>query len=72
MFETFTWITSAASLVGVVLNIRHDRRCFIVWGITNASWAAIDASREIWAQSLLQLVYCGLSVWGYCRWRIER
>jgi len=34
----WTWLLTVASLVGVVLNIRKDRRCFAIWIATNAGW----------------------------------
>lgn len=66
---TLHWITAAASLVGVVLNIRHDRRCFYIWAVTNAIWTAIDATHGIYAQAVLQAIYCGLAVYGIYAWR---
>ena len=69
MFELITWTISALSIIGVVLNIHHRRACFIVWGVTNVAWMGIDASRGIWAQAALQACYCGLSVYGYWKWK---
>lgn len=69
MIESLKWATAAASLVGVVLNIRHDRRCFYIWTATNAAWTVIDASHGIWSQAVLQAMYCGLAVWGILAWK---
>jgi len=66
------WIITAASLVGVVLNIRHDRRCFIVWGITNAGWFAIDWHAGIYSQAALQAVYFVLSAYGWISWGMSK
>lgn len=63
------WIVTAASLVGVILNIKKRRSCFVVWGVTNASWAVIDFSKGIPAQGVLFTVYFALSVWGLIEWR---
>jgi nicotinamide riboside transporter PnuC len=65
----FTWALTLASLVGVVLNIRLDRRCFYVWVLTNAAWMAVDFSRQLYAQSALFAVYFALSVWGIFQWK---
>lgn len=65
------WLATVASLIGVILNIRHDRRCFIVWGITNAIWVVVDASSGVWSQATLQAVYCVLSVYGFMKWKIK-
>jgi len=67
----FTWIVAAIALVGVVLNIRKDPRCFILWGFTNYAWAYVDLFKGIYAQALLQLVYFFLSVYGYMTWKAE-
>ena len=69
MSESATWLLTFASLAGVLLNIHHRRECFIVWGITNASWAVVDFLYGIPSQGTLQAVYCGLSVYGWVAWR---
>ena len=35
-FEFFKWSLAILSLVGVILNVHHDRRCFYIWAVTNA------------------------------------
>ena len=56
-----TWIIAAASLIGVWLNIRKDRRCFAVWLATNATWAVVDLRAGLPAQAALMAVYAGLA-----------
>lgn len=68
-FDLFTWLTAAASILGTVLNIRHDRRCFWIWTGTNAAWTVIDLAYGVWAQAFLQGVYLGLALWGLVAWR---
>lgn len=62
------WITAAISLAGVWLNIRKHHACFILWGISNASWTIVDAVHGIWAQAALQFVYFVLSLYGLSKW----
>ena len=64
LFAAFQWATTAASLAGVVLNIRRMRACFYVWAGTNAAWAAVDAWYGIWPQAFLQAAYFCLALWG--------
>jgi len=64
-----TWIITAASLIGVVLNIRLDRRCFYVWCVTNSAWMVIDYNKGLYAQSVLFAVYFALSIWGVYSWQ---
>ena len=67
--QLLSWTTTVLSLSGVVLNIKRQRVCFYLWGVSNASWCLIDAYHGIWAQSALQAVYLGLSVWGIVAWK---
>jgi nicotinamide riboside transporter PnuC len=63
------WLIAAASLAGVVLNIRRRRACFAIWMATNTSWCVVDAHAGLPAQASLMAVYAGLAVWGYLAWR---
>ena len=40
------WMLTAASLVGVVLNIKKNKACFAIWAVTNAAWAVIDYTAD--------------------------
>ena len=44
------WMLTLLSLVGVVLNIKKKRICFIIWAITNLSWAIVDFKANLPAQ----------------------
>ena len=66
--STIYWVTSAASLVGVWLNIRRHVACFYIWLCTNAIWTVADFRHGIYAQGSLQLVYAALSVYGIWSW----
>jgi len=66
-----TWALAALSIVGVILNIRHKKICFIVWMASNGSWAIIDYRAGLYAQSALFVVYFALAVWGWWAWRKE-
>jgi len=65
----FTWIITVISLVGVVLNIRQDRRCFYLWAVTNSSWMAVDFINGLHAQAAMFFVYLVLSIWGIWSWK---
>ena len=69
--ETVSWITSAVALVGVFLNIKKDKRCFMIWAVTNFVWTFVDMDKGIYAQAALQLVYCYLSLYGLATWGSE-
>lgn len=69
--ETFSWIVSAAALVGVWMNVKRIKWCFAIWAFTNLSWFLIDLTKGIMAQAVLMYVYMLLSVWGLFEWTAE-
>jgi nicotinamide riboside transporter PnuC len=67
-----TWLLTVLSLIGVALNIRQNRACFFIWCVTNTSWAAVDYSKELYAQSFMFLVYLAFSIWGIIEWKRKK
>ncbi|MBU0479088.1 nicotinamide mononucleotide transporter family protein [bacterium] len=67
-----TWSMTLLSIIGVILNIKKKRICFVLWSITNVSWCIYDFTIQAYAQSFLFLVYLGLSIWGIFEWKKER
>ncbi len=63
------WLLAFLSVVGVVLNVRKDRRGFIFWMVSNAGWIVIDWMHGIYAQSVLFMIYFFLALWGWFRWK---
>lgn len=59
---------AALSLLGVWLNIHGYRICFVIWAVTNASWAIIDLRHGLPQQAALQTVYFTLSLYGIWKW----
>jgi hypothetical protein len=65
------WLLTVLSLIGVVLNIKKKRSCFVIWAFTNASWAVIDYQAGLHAQAALFAVYFCLAIWGLVEWRVN-
>lgn len=63
------WLLTGLSLVGVILNIKKKRSCFVVWGFTNAAWAMIDLYVGLYAQAALFAIYFLLAIWGFMVWK---
>jgi len=63
-----SWIVSVIALIGVWLNIRKDKRCFILWAGTNFFWCIYDYALGATAQSALFLFYFLLSIYGLWEW----
>ena len=68
MIHDAMWLVTIAALWGVVLNIRRQRVCFIVWGVTNALWVVYDAWIGAWPQAALFWVYYCTCFWGWHVW----
>ena len=69
MLSNLMWIVTAASLVGVVMNIKKLRVCFFIWLFTNSLWCAYDFYIQAYAQSALFFVYVLLAIWGIIAWK---
>lgn len=63
-----TWVLAGLSLMGVWLNIKKKRLCFIVWSLTNIVWCIIDFKAGLPAQGCLFGVYFVLAVTGWFQW----
>ncbi len=63
------WIITVLSIIGVVLNIKKNKYCFIIWTITNGSWCIYDFIIGAYAQSFLFLIYFILAIWGIYEWK---
>src|SRR5450756_1419047 len=64
-----TWLLAVVSLVGTYLNIKKQKMCFVIWGVTNALWVLYDFSIGAIAQAALMLCYFVLAVHGFYEWR---
>lgn len=69
MFTIYTMLLTVLALIGVILNIKKDIRCFYIWTFTNASWAMVDFYVGIYAQGILFTVYTVLALYGIYSWR---
>lgn len=63
-----TWLLVIIALIGTVLNVRHDRRGFVLWAISNLGLAIVNARSSEWAQASLWMIYVVLAVWGWLAW----
>lgn len=62
------WAITALSIVGVILNIKKNKNCFLIWTFTNTAWMAYDFKIGAYAQSALFAVYAVLAVYGMIEW----
>jgi len=66
-----TWIVTGLAIVGVVLNIYKIKWCFVIWSVTNLSWAIVDFNARLFPQAWLFVVYFVLAIVGLYKWFME-
>jgi nicotinamide riboside transporter PnuC len=69
LFNILTFILTILALIGVILNIKKNSFCFVIWVFTNVSWSIVDFYKGIPLQGILFAVYTLLSVYGIFQWR---
>ncbi|HML88911.1 MAG TPA: nicotinamide mononucleotide transporter [Methylomusa anaerophila] len=69
MTNSIPWLIAGAALFATILNIRKDRRCFLIWTGTNLYWTVYDAVNGLYAQAALFMVYLVLALVGLWKWR---
>jgi len=52
----------------VLLAIRQDRRCWLAGGLSTAIYVAVFAGARLYLQSVLQVLYVLLAVYGWRAW----
>jgi uncharacterized membrane protein len=65
------WTVTIIALVGVVLNIEHDLRCFYIWTFTNAAFAFRTFLLGAYEMTALFIIYFVLAIVGIYRWKIK-
>ncbi len=65
----FEWILTTMSIAGTWLNIQKKTSCWIVWSIANLGWIISFVMKRMPAEASLFIVYLGLSVYGWLKWR---
>ena len=68
MISEISWVVTVMSIVGVVLNIKKKKSCFVIWSGTNGFWAVYDFYIGAYAQSALFTVYFVLAIYGLIEW----
>ena len=69
MFELFTWIITAISIIGVILNAQKKIGGFYFWMVANFAWVVIDLYTGIFAQAGLFAFYFVMCFYGVHAWK---
>jgi len=65
------WVVTIVALIGVVLNIEHDLRCFYIWSFTNAAFALRTFFLGAYEMTALFIIYFILAIVGIYRWKLK-
>ena len=63
-----TWMLTALSLAGTVLNVKKIKYCFYIWTAANILWLAFDIYAGLYSRAVLDAVHLGFAVWGIKAW----
>lgn len=64
----FYWMVTSIAIIGVILNIKKDKRCFIIWTFTNGAFALESFIYGAYNMSFLFSIYFILALWGLKSW----
>ena len=67
-----TWLFTAVSLAGTVLNVRKNILCFYLWSVGNIAWLAFDIVSGLYSRAVLDVVHLAFAIWGIFAWREEK
>ena len=69
MMSAFTWVFTAISLAGTVLNVRKNILCFYLWSVGNLAWLGFDVASGLYSRAVLDVVHLVFAIWGIFAWR---
>jgi len=68
MMSAFTWLVTAISLTGTVLNVKQNIACFYLWAVGNTAWLVYDLGLRLYSRAVLDAVQLAFAVWGIVAW----
>jgi len=63
-----TWVLTAVSLIGTVLNVKKIKYCFYIWTVSNILWLAYDLYTGLYSRAVLDAVHLAMAIWGIIAW----
>ncbi|OPX85598.1 MAG: Nicotinamide mononucleotide transporter [Pelotomaculum sp. PtaB.Bin104] len=64
-----TWFAFILAVTGNALVVLKIRAAFWVWSVANVIWIWFAVGRRDWAQAAMFVVYIGMNIWGYVKWK---
>ena len=72
MIIYLTWIITAISLIGTILNIKKNIACFYLWTIGNIAWLIFDLYSGLYSRTVLDIVQLVFAIWGIIAWNNKK
>jgi len=66
------WLGFILAITGNALVVLKYRSAFWVWNAANAIWIWFAIERRDWAQVAMFMVYFGMNVWGFLKWKTTK
>jgi nicotinamide riboside transporter PnuC len=63
------WAVSIVAIIGVVLNNRMNRACFILWMFSNSATLLLHLRAAMYGLAARDAVFLVLAVWGWRAWK---
>ncbi len=67
--EIIGGFVTVIAVMGVVLNNRKVRWCFVLWIVSNLLSAVIHCSTGPWSLVVRDIIFLGLAVEGWHKWK---
>lgn len=62
-------VATMICLIGMMLNVKKNKACFIMWLIGNMIWLLIDVYSMAISRVILDVIQQIFNLWGIIEWR---
>ena len=68
MFTIAQYLATGLAVAGVLLNNAMDRRCFLLWVVSNGLCIMLHCRTRLWGLAFRDVIFTVLAVIGWCAW----
>jgi nicotinamide mononucleotide transporter len=70
--DTITWIATVTAVLYVILALKESVWCWSFGIVTSALWVSVYFHERLWYESILNIFYVVLGVYGWISWAKEK
>ncbi|HQL74707.1 MAG TPA: nicotinamide mononucleotide transporter [Phycisphaerae bacterium] len=67
-FDLAGWLATLVAFVGVWLNNKRRRACFVMWLVSNAATFALHAAASMWPMAARDAIFFLMAIHGWRLW----